>query len=525
MTQRLARSAGLIGLATLASRLLGLVRDVIQAFFFGTGMAADAFSVATRIPTLLRDLFAEGAMSAAFVPTFTRYLKTEGKDAAWRLGSQVINALLVVTGLLVVLGMVFAEPVARYYAEGYLDDPDKFALTVWLTRVNMPFLLLVAVAAACMGMLNALRRFAAPAMAPALYNVVFIVCTAVLTPAFMAAGVEPALALSLGMLLGGVAQIAAQWPSLRAEGYQHRWTLNVRDPALREVLFLMGPGSIGVAAAQINLLVNTWLATHEPGAASALNYAFRMMYMPIGIIGVSVATAAIPEITRHATDRAFGEMRATVSWGVRLMLMLSVPATVGLMVLAHPIIALIFERGEFDPASTGLTASLLLGYAPGIVGYSVVKIASPSFYALRDARTPVMVSLLTIAANLGLNLWLFRVYGVFGLALGTAIAANLNALLLLVLLGRKLDGIDAARMTGSLARILLASAVMGAAVLLADGWLGRTVPGLLPGETLPRLVRVLTGVGIGIATLAVAAWLLRIDEFRQAMARLRRPRR
>ena len=525
MTRRLARSAGLIGLATLSSRVLGLVRDMAQAHFFGTGVAADAFAVATRIPTLLRDLFAEGAMSAAFVPTFTRYLQTEGQARAWRLGSQVLNALLVVTGILVVAGIVFAEPIARYYATGYTDDAAKFALTVWLTRVNMPFLLLVAAAAACMGMLNALRRFGAPAAAPALYNIAFIVCTIVLTPIFVATGIEPALSLSLGMLLGGVVQIAAQWPALRREGYRHRWVLDPRDPALREVLLLMGPGTIGVAAAQINLLVNTSLATHVDGANSALGYAFRLMYMPIGIIGVSVATAAIPEITRHATDRAFGDLRATVSWGVRLMLMLSVPATVGLMVLARPIVALIYERGAFDPASTALTTSLLFGYAPGIVGYSIVKIASPSFYAMRDARTPVMVSLLTIATNLALNLWLFRIFGVFGLALGTAIAANLNALLLLFLLARRIDGIDAARMTGALVRILLAAAVMGVAVWLANAWLAGVLPTALPGRMLPRLVSVLASVGAGIATLALAAWVLRIDEFQQAVARMKRPRR
>jgi putative peptidoglycan lipid II flippase len=355
MTGRLARSAGLIGLATFSSRILGLGRDVVQGYFFGTGMQADAFTVATRIPTLLRDLFAEGAMSAALVPTLSRVLAREGKPGAWRLGSQVANGLVLVTGAIVLLGIVFAEPLVHFYATGFADTPEKLALTVRLTRLNMPFLLLVAVAAVCMGMLNAARRFFMPALAPALYNVVFIACTMALVPFFAHAGVEPVLALSAGMLLGGAAQMVTQWPALHREGYRHRWRVDPGDPALREVLLLMGPATLGVAAAQINLLVNTKLATGEDGAATALSYAFRLIYMPIGIIGVSVATAAIPELARHAATRALDDMRTTLSWGLRLMLMLSVPATLGLVALAGPIVRLIFERGQFDAQSSPST--------------------------------------------------------------------------------------------------------------------------------------------------------------------------
>ncbi len=339
-------------------------------------------------------------MSAAFVPTFTRYLKRDGKVAAWRLGSQVVNGLLIVTGVLVLIGVLLAEPLVRYYAPGFLKDPDKFRLTVLLTRVNMPFLTLIALAAAFMGMLNGLRRFFVPAVSPALYNVLFIVSTVTLTPLFIRHGIEPALALSTGMLLGGVAQVLVQWPKLRSEGYRHEWVLDPRDRGFREILVLMGPGSIGVAAAQINLLVNTSLATSYPGVAAALGYAFRMMYMPIGIFSVSVATAAIPDLARHAADLDHGKIRSTLSWGIRLMLMLSVPATVGLMVLAHPIIELIYQRGQFTADSTEIVAAALLFYAPGIVGYSIVKLASPTFYALQDARTPILVSLVSILANL-----------------------------------------------------------------------------------------------------------------------------
>jgi putative peptidoglycan lipid II flippase len=525
----LARSAGLIGIATFSSRVLGLVRDVVQGHYFGTGTQADAFVVATRIPTLLRDLFAEGAMSAAVVPTLARVHERDGRDAAWRLGAQVINGLLVVTGVIVIAGIVFADPLVQFYATGFADTPAKLALTVELTRVNMPFLLLVAVAAAAMGMLNSIRRFFMPSLAPALYNVVFIACTIVFVPFFYGIGVEPVMALSAGMLLGGAAQLLAQWPSLHREGYRHRWRLDLHDPRLREVLLLMGPGTLGVAAAQINLLVNTKLATTEDGAAAALSYAFRFMYMPVGIFGVSVATAAIPELARHAAARAHVEMRTTLSWGLRLMLMLSVPATLGLVVLASPIVQLIFERGRFDAASTAMTAGALAFYAPGIIGYSIVKIVSPSFYSLQDARTPMIVSIVTIAVNLGLNLWLNAVMGFRGLALGSAIAANVNAGLLLWLLSRRIGGVDTRRVSVSFAKILIASIVMALAVSWTDARLGAALPSeLLGGMLTPRVVRVGISITIGIGVLAVAAAVLRIEEFRQAMSRIgsrfRRPR-
>ncbi len=489
----------------------------MQGAYFATSNAADAFGVATRIPSLLRDLFAEGAMSAAFVPTLSRIHQTEGREAAWRLGSQVINALIVVTGAFVIVGTVFVRPLVETYAPGFEEQIGKTSLTISLTRINMPFLVLVAVAAACMGMLNSLRRFMIPASSPALFNVVFILCTVILVPVFMRTGIEPIMALSVAMLLGGLTQIAVQWPALRQEGYRHQWILNPSDPSLRAVLVLMGPGTLGVAAAQINLLINTSLATAEPGAVSALGYAFRLMYMPIGIFGVSVATAAIPDLARQAATDAYAEMREIISFGVRLMLMLSVPASVGLMVLAVPIVELIFQHGAFGPSDTQKVATALLFYAPAIAGYSIVKIAGPSFYSLQDSRTPVIVSFITIASNLLLNLWLNSILGFRGLALGTAIAANINAGLLLILLGRRIGGVDGSRIALSFVKIVAASALMGVAGHFSEQWLRE----LLPGDALmTRLVRVGGAIGVSLGTLAVAAWVLRIHEFRAAVARV-----
>jgi putative peptidoglycan lipid II flippase len=524
MSGRLARSAGVISAATMASRVLGVARESALAYVFGASatIQMDAFNVAFRIPNLLRDLFAEGAMTAAFVPAFSRAMTERGREAAWRLGSLVINTLLLVTGLVVVLGMIYAEPITRAIASGeeFAAQPGKLELTAYLTRIMLPFLTTIAVAVAMMGMLNSLRRFFIPALSPAMFNVATIACAFGLVPLMPRFGLPPITGIAIGTLLGGLGQILLQWPSLHREGFRYQPVLDFRDPDLREILRLMGPGTLGLAAVQINVFVNTYLATtQEQGAISWLTYAFRLIYLPIGLFGVAIATAALPDLAKHAHSRDLPAMRRTVSSGLRMMLMLNVPATVGLIVLADPIIALLLERGEFLPRDTAATAAALMFFAPGLVGYSIVKIASPSFYALRDARTPVVASVVAIAANLAVNLVLIRVMGFRGLALGTAIAAILNAGLLLWLLGRRLDGLDGRRIAVALFKITIASVFMGAAAYGVSQWLTDVLTGR--GEIL-KLLRVAASMGTGLVVLMLAARLLRIAEFDEAIARVLR---
>jgi putative peptidoglycan lipid II flippase len=519
-TARLARSAGLIGVATMASRVLGLVRDMVFARLFGAGDIMDAFNVAFRIPNLVRDLFAEGAMSAAFVPTFTRYLAHRGRADAWRLGNLVLSALLVVTAVVVTLGIVFAGPLTRLFAAEYAEVPGKLELTADLTRVMFPFLTLVAVAVACMGMLNSLRHFFVPALSPAMFNVGAIVCAVLVVPLAPVFGFHPAMALAAGTLLGGFLQAAIQLPSLWREGYRFRFAVSFRDPGMREILVLMIPGTVGLAAVQINQFVNTVLATGEgTGAVSWLMYAFRLMYLPIGLFGVSIATAALPTLSGFAASDDRAGMRATISSGLRMMLMLNVPATVGLVALATPIVSVVFERGAFTPADTAATAAALTFYAPGLVGYSAVKLASPAFYALRDSRTPVVVSVSSVAANVVLNLTLVRVLGYRGLALGTAIASLLNAAVLLGLLSRRIGGLDDRRVLAAFAKISVASAVMAAAVMGVSGWAAAAWPD--PGW-LARGLQLGASIAAGLLVLAAAARLLRIAEFDEAVRRVLR---
>ncbi len=498
----------------MASRVLGLVRDQILASIFGAGNAMDAFNVAFRIPNLVRDLFAEGAMSAAFVPTFTRQLTTGGKESAWKLGNNVVNALVVLTGVVVVLAFIFAEPLVTLFASDYGQVAGKLELTILLTRIMLPFLTCVALAAALMGMLNSLHKFFIPALSPAMFNVASIVCVLTLVPAMPLVGLPPVAAVAIGTVVGGIAQLAVQWPLLRREGFRYRPILDWSDVGLRRVLVLMGPGTIGLAATQVNVFVNTVLATGEgTGAVSWLNLAFRLMYLPIGLFGVSIATATLPAVSRHAAQQDMTAVRTTIADGLSLMFMLNVPATVGLMVLATPIVRVIFEHGAFTQADTLATADALIYYALGLLGYSVVRIASPSFYALGRNRTPVVVSIATVLTNAALNLVLVRYYGYRGLALGTSIAALLNAATLMVLLRQHLDGINGASILRSFVKICAASAVMGVVAYAVDAGLRQ----LLPGDGVPaQALRLTLTIGAALGALAGAASLLRIREFQES---------
>jgi putative peptidoglycan lipid II flippase len=514
-SEGLARYAGVTGAATLASRVLGLARDQVLAWFFGASNEMDAFVVAFRVPNLVRDLFAEGAMSAAFVPTFTRQLTLKGKDDAWRLANNVLTALLLSTGALVVLGIVFARPLVEAYAGDFASVPGKLELTIRLTRVMLPFLTMVAVAAAMMGMLNSLHHYFVPALSPAMFNVATIVGAFVLVPLMPSLGLPLIMAIAFAALAGGLGQIAIQWPSLRREGFRYQAVFDPRDPVLRRVLILMGPGTVGLAATQVNLFVNTLLATSQgTGAASWLTYAFRLMYLPIGLFGVSIGTAVLPAVSRHAAIGDTAGIRNTVSRGLGMMLMLNIPATVGLFVLATPIVQLLFERGRFLPADTAATAAAARFYAIGLAGYSAVRIASPTFYAIGDSRIPAMVSGGAIAVNVIASVALVRAIGFQGLALGTSIASITNGAALVWLLRRRLGSLNGRRLGMTLAKVTASSAVMAMAAVAIQLAMRRVLPG---SGLVPQLLRLGAAIGGSMVALAFTAKILRVDEFNDAV--------
>ncbi len=465
----LARSATVTAAATLTSRVLGLVREQVLAALFGAADEMDAFIVAFRLPNLLRDLFAEGAISSAFVPAFTGHLTLHGKIGAWRLGNNVVTALLLITGIVAALGIAFAGPIVAMIARDFAAVPGKLSLTIELTRLMLPFLLLAAVAAAQMGMLNSLHHYFFPALSPAAFNLATIACAFLLVPLMPALGQPRIVAIAIGALAGGLGQVIVQWPALRSEGFRYRRVLDPRDPELKRVLLLMGPGTIGLAATQVNLFLNTVLATSQgTGAVSWLTYASRLLYLPIGLFGVSIGTAVLPAVSRHAATDDAASIRETVSRGLKMMLVVNLPASAGLIALSTPIVRLLFERGHFVAADTAATAAAVRLYACGLIGYSAARITSPTFYALGRSRVPVLVSIGTIALNVGLSMALVGSMGFLGLALSTSLAAIANGFVLVWLLKRRLGGLDESALTAALGKMTLAAAAMGFGAVMIE---------------------------------------------------------
>ena len=423
-----------------------------------------------------------------------------------------------------IAAIVFAEPLVHLLAGAFTEVPGKFELTVLLTRIVAPFLVLVALAAACMGMLNSLNVFFVPALSPAMFNVASIAATIALAPVLHAAGYEPVLAVAIGVLAGGLGQVLLQWPALRAHGFRYRPALDLRDPGLARVLMLMGPGTVGLAATQVNVFVNTVVATGEgTGAVSYLGYAFRLMYLPIGLFGVSIATATTPAMSRLAATADAPRMRSTLASAVALMLTLNVPATLGLIVLAEPIVRVIFERGSFTATDTVATAAAVQLYALGLVGYSVVKIVSPTFYAIGRSRTPVAVGVAAVLLNAVLSVTSAPLFGYRGLALSASIAALFNAGALVWLARGALGGLELRRVAATGVKVLLASVLMAAAGWFAMRGLELAVPGGALGWQVTRLA---AAIAVSLVVLATAAQLLRVREFEEVrdavIGRLRR---
>ena len=518
----LARRAASGTVATMASRVLGVVREVVLASLFGAGNDMDAFRIAFRVPNMLRDLFAEGVMSAAFVPTFTRRLTLDGRSSALRLGLSATNALLVITGTVVVLGIVFAEPLVRVLVtEEYARIPGQVPLTVLLSRIMMPFLTFIAVAATAMGMLNALHHFFLPALSPAIFNVVSIAGTLLLVGVMPRFGLPEVAAIAIATTAGGCAQWGMQLPLLRREGFRYRPVLQWRDEGLRRMLLMMAPGTLGLAATQVNLLVGSYLASSATGVVSRLEWAFRLMYLPIGLFGVSIAAATLPAVSRQHAEQETGRVRETVANGLSLMLMLNVPAAVGLAVLATPIVRVMYEHGRFTAGDTPQTALALQLYAIGLVGYSVVRIVSPVFYAVGANRVPVIVSVATVLLNAALSVAFVRATPLSynGLPLATSIAALFNGALLVFLLRRHTNGLEGCRLAAALGRISVASAAMGVTAYAAERVL---VPVLPDGHLAAEILRLVLTIGAATAVLAMAAHVLRIREFQMAVAALAR---
>ena len=506
------------------SRITGLAREIIMAHLFGAGFVYDAFLLGFRIPNLTRDLFAEGALSSAFVPLFTQTLAQKGRKEAAALSNLVGTALIIIVGLFCILGVVFSPAWVNLLASGFHRVPGKFELTVKLTRIMFAFLLLVALAAQAMGVLNACNRFAVPALASTFFNigsVAFGLAMGYLVGPHL--GLQPITGMAIGVVMGGALQLIWQLPSLRAEGFSFHPAINWRHPLLRKIFRLMGPAILGNAAVQINVLVITNFASRIPGngPVSWLGYAFRFMQLPLGLFGVAIASATLPSISRSAGLGDFDEFRRTLSQSLGMVFLLTLPSSVGLLVLGRAMIGAIYQGGKFSAYDADQTALALSCYALGLAGYSALKILNPAFYALHDARTPMIVSLLSIAVNYLTASLAFRYtkLGHAGLALSTAAVAIFGAVALFALLRNRVGGIYGRNLFDSVWKIVAASAVMGAAVLLSnhsiEGWLG--------ANRLSRLVDLALSIPLGLGVFYTACRVLGVSELKLAARALANP--
>ena len=514
---RLLSAIATIGGYTLASRVLGFVRDILIAALLGAGPVADAFFVAFKLPNFFRRLFAEGAFAAAFIPHFTRILTEDGADAARHFCERVLSVLVVVL-LVFCTAMQIAMPWAMYlFAPGFAADPDKFDLAVELARIAFPYLLFVSLVSQLGGVLNALDRFAAAAAAPILLNLSLILCLIGLAPMLD----TPGHALAWGVFAAGVIQFLWLIEACRRAGVVFRLPRPRLTPPVKRLMAKILPGAIGAGVQQINLVIGVILASLLPtGAISYLYYADRIYQLPLGVIGIAVGTALLPLLSRQLREGDEAGGQASFNRALEFSLLLTLPAAAALIVMPGPIVAVLFERGAFDADATAATASALAAFALGLPAFVLVKVLAPGFFAREDVTTPVKIALVSVAANIALSAALLVPLQHVGLALATSAASWLNAFLLAFVLRRRGQfGMDS-RLRRRLPRIALATVVM-TAVLLAGL---EALAALFAGTVLQRALALVLLIGAGKLVYAAAAFALgavEIAEIRGILARRR----
>jgi putative peptidoglycan lipid II flippase len=423
----LLRTLATVSSLTLTSRILGFIRDFVIARTFGAGMLTDAFFVAFRLPNLLRRLFAEGAFSQAFVPLLAEYRNQRGESETHLLVNRVATLLFIVVSLVALIGVLGAPALIYVSAPGFADDADKFALTVTLTRITFPYILFMALVALAAGILNTWGKFALPAFTPVLLNLSFIGMALLAAPYFN----PPVLALAWAVFLGGGLQLAIQLPALRRIGLIPRFDYFPADPGVRRTLTLMAPALLGVSVAQVSLLINTIFASYlTTGSVSWLYYADRLMEFPAGLLGAALGTILLPSLSKAHASADPEEFSSLLDWGLRLTFLLTLPAALGLALLAVPLIATLFQHGAFDANDVLQTRSALVAYSVGLIGLILVKVLAPGFYARQNIRTPVRIAIFTLVATQGMNLIFIGWLKHAGLALSIGLASCLNAALL-----------------------------------------------------------------------------------------------
>ena len=522
--QNVTRAAGVVSIAVMVSRILGLARETAIGYYFPAKTSADPFYLAFRIPNFLRDMFGEGILSKAFITTFLATEAEDGEEAAWNLTNRIFNLTFLVLIGIIVLGIIFAPVVVDVLARDDFDRnldfvehfgfDSKIELAIYLTQLMFPYLLFVSFAAIAMGLLNSKGRFGIPACASTFFNVSSVAVGIGGYYLFPLIEIHPVTGMAIGVIVGGIAQFLIQVPSMYRVGFRYRPLLSLRDPRVLQVMHLIGPAVLGVAAVQVNLLTNTFFITSDSGWLTWISRAYRVMHLPLGIFGVAISTVALPQLARLVAAGEMENFRNAVSYALRLMLVLTIPAGIGLMVLSESICRLLYEWGVTIEEDTIETAGLLFVYAFGLCGFSTLKIVTDGFYAHKDIRAPVIVSICAVVLNICLN-YLFIYRGFFldprAVVFSTVLTVTLNCAVLLLLLRRKVGRLGLRSVVPLTLKILIASAVMGFVCWLTNGvieidWLGTV-------GIIPRTVGVFAPIGLSLLILAGMYKLLKVTEF------------
>lgn len=502
---KMARAAGLVGAATMISRITGLARDTVIAALFGASWMTDAFWVAYRIPNLLRRLLGEGALTVAVVPVFTEYLEKKTKEDALDLAYNVFTALSAILVVLCILGIIFSPAIVTVIGPGFVNQPDQFALAVFLNRLMFPYLFFICLVALCMGILNAFRHFAAPALSPIMLNAAMILCAFFLRDFFA----QPITALAIGVVIGGFLQLAMQWPALRKFGVQFRFRINWHHPGIRQIGLLFIPAVFSGAVNTLNVFVGTILATLQPaGSVTYLFYADRIVELPLGVFAIAVGTVTLPSFSKHAALGHFEDLKSSISFSMRMTLFLIIPAMAALMVLSLPIISVLFQRGAFDAQAAILTGQALFCYSLGLWAFSISRIFISSFYSLQDSKWPMRAAVITFAFNLTASLILMGPLKHNGLALANSIAAAANVLILAFVLKRKIGPFLDRTFYTSVGKIIISTLFMLGAVWVIEY--------VMPWDTQAsfkiRLIYLLTTITAGAAVFFLLAYVLKSPE-------------
>lgn len=518
--KNLTKAAGIVGAATLSSRLLGFVRDVMIAVFFGTGFYSDAFITAFRIPEVLRKLFSEGSLTVAFIPVFTRYVKENGLEDAFDMARSFIYKALSVFLVIVGIGMIWTPEILFRVAHGIADFPEKFKLTVLLTRIMSPYILFICVVAVFMGILNALGHFTAPALAPCVLNIsmigsLFMVSAVTEDPRHIVIG------LAVGVVAGGGLQVLVQIPALAKKKFTLFKKSSLSHPGVKEISRMVPPAVFSAGVYQLNILVTTFLATLlSEGSVSYLYYADRLVQFPLGLFAISVATAVIPTLSIKAAENDIPGVKDTFAYGLRLIFFIVLPSMVGLMVLREPIISLLFRRGAFSTASVTMTAQALFYYCVGLWAIAGVRITIPVFYALQNVKTPVVTAVISIIANIVFSVILMPALGHGGLALSTSFASILNLILLLYAMHKLIGTSGFVDILISFAKSAAGSLMMGVVIWMISLYI---IPCEDPGN-LTLAFGIFCSIIIGVIFYGIFSYLIKNQELEFALSMFGRNR-